>query len=80
MRKIAALAYFAAGGALLTSIGRSRVTWDDPPTLGKRLVTVTAWPVILAMILARAWDVKNDFRGARVANQREHFDEPDSAG
>jgi hypothetical protein len=53
---IGVLAYLAAGTALLTSIGRSRLQWDEPPTPARRAITVAAWPLILAMVLAGAWD------------------------
>jgi hypothetical protein len=47
LNTLCVLAYFAAGGALLRSVGRSRLQWDDPPTAFRRLVVVTAWPLIL---------------------------------
>lgn len=47
LKTICVLAYFAAGGSLLGSVGRSRLQWDEPPTPFRRMVVVAAWPLIL---------------------------------
>jgi hypothetical protein len=54
------LSYLAAGSFLLASIGRSRLQWDEPPTLARRAITVAAWPMILAMVIRGTWDLSRE--------------------
>ena len=57
---IGVLSYLAAGSMLLVSIGRSRLKWDEPPTPSRRVITVAAWPLILAMVIAGIWDCRRN--------------------
>lgn len=50
------LAYLAAGGAFVASIGRTRLKWDEPPTRARRTIAVLSWPVIVALVVAGTWD------------------------
>lgn len=59
---IGSAAYMACGALFLGSVGRkrSRLQWDEPPTPMRRLITVAAWPAIVAMVVLGSFDVPGD--------------------